>query len=226
MGYDFLHTLIYLVHLFDSPWVTTLVITYLIAVLTIYDHKPWIKTLLNLFAIPVWFILLIYLSQILPVTYRLIVVILSIVLTVVGFIVDLRENIDQNPAHLNDAPHRTSIFTDLVNAFNHLRATYRPTQAQSSSPAASSTPYFSFVLWSLVAIKVYQFYRYLLGISMFIIIYKVIKYLLIEICIYLTRQNTVQNIIQQIIEFFQVRYVEYSIGLIRFCLKFSLDVMF
>jgi hypothetical protein len=77
--------------------VTTLVIAYIIAVLTIYDSSPVIKTILNLFAIPVWFILLIYLSQFLPVIYRLVVVLLSIVLTVVGFIVDLREHINQNP---------------------------------------------------------------------------------------------------------------------------------
>jgi hypothetical protein len=78
--------------------VTTLVIAYIIAVLTIYDSSPLIKNILNLFAIPVWFILLFYLSQFLPVIYRLVVVILSIILTVVGFIVDLREHIDQNPA--------------------------------------------------------------------------------------------------------------------------------
>jgi hypothetical protein len=77
--------------------VTTLVIAYIIAVLTIYDSSPVVKTILNLFAIPVWFILLIYLSQFLPVIYRLVVVLLSIVLTVVGFIVDLREHINQNP---------------------------------------------------------------------------------------------------------------------------------
>jgi len=98
IGYDFLNTLLFIVHLFDSLWVTTLVIAYIIAVLTIYDSSPLIKNILNLFAIPVWFILLFYLSQFLPVIYRLVVVILSIILTVVGFIVDLREHIDQNRA--------------------------------------------------------------------------------------------------------------------------------
>jgi len=98
IGYDFLNTLVFIVHIFDSLWVTTLVIGYLIAVLTIYNNSPLIKTILNLFAIPVWFILLTYLSQFLPVTYRLIVLILSIVLTVVGFVVDLREHIDGNRA--------------------------------------------------------------------------------------------------------------------------------
>jgi len=98
IGHDIINTLVLIVHIFDSVWVTTLVIAYLIAVLTIYDSSPWIKSLLNIIAIPVWFILLIYLSQILPVTYRLAVIFLSIVLTVVGFIVDVREHIDQNVA--------------------------------------------------------------------------------------------------------------------------------
>ncbi len=98
IGHDIINTLVLIVHIFDSVWVTTLVIAYLIAVLTIYDSSPWIKSLLNVIAVPVWFILLIYLSQILPVTYRLAVIFLSIVLTVVGFIVDVREHIDQNVA--------------------------------------------------------------------------------------------------------------------------------
>ena len=96
IGYDCINTFVLIVHIFDSPWMTTLVIAYLIAVLTIYDSSPLIRSILNVFAVPVWFILMIYLSQFLPVTYRLIVVILSIILTVVGFVVDLREHIDQN----------------------------------------------------------------------------------------------------------------------------------
>jgi hypothetical protein len=98
IGYDFINTFVVIVHIFDSPWMTTLVIAYLLAVLTIYDSSPSIRSILNLFAVPVWFISMIYLSQFLPVTYRLAVVILSIVLTVVGFVVDLREHIDQNHA--------------------------------------------------------------------------------------------------------------------------------
>lgn len=111
----------------------------------------------------------------------------------------------------NDDQRRKSIFTDLANAFNALREYYRTRRAQSSlnvasTSSASSTPYFSFVLWSLVAIKVYQFYQYLFGISIFIIIYKIIKYLLIVIYNYLARQESVQCIIQQIIQFLRVRY--------------------
>ncbi len=97
IGYDVLNILLYIVHIFDSLWITTLIIGYLLAVLIIYNNSPRIKYILDLFAIPVWFILLIYLSQFLPIIYRLIVVILSIILTVVGFVVDLREHIDQNP---------------------------------------------------------------------------------------------------------------------------------
>ncbi|CAF3056396.1 unnamed protein product, partial [Rotaria sp. Silwood2] len=94
--YDFINKLGSIVHVFDSLWMTTVVIAYLIAVLTIYDSSSLIRILLNILAIPIWFILLIYLSQFLPVNYRLIVVILSIILTIVGFIVDFRERIDQN----------------------------------------------------------------------------------------------------------------------------------
>lgn len=95
ISYEFFHKLVFIIHIFDSLWVTALVVTYLIAVFTIYDRSETIKKILNLLAIPIWFILLIYLSQFLPATYRLIVLILSIVLTVVGFIVDLREHIDR-----------------------------------------------------------------------------------------------------------------------------------
>lgn len=92
---DCINKLVVFVHFFDSLWVATLVLPYLLAVLTIYHRSETIKKLLNILAIPIWFISLIYLSQFLPVTYRLIVLILSIVLTVVGFVVDLRENIDR-----------------------------------------------------------------------------------------------------------------------------------
>ncbi|CAF1487952.1 unnamed protein product [Rotaria sordida] len=100
IGYDFIFKLGFIVHLFDSLWITTIVISYLIAVLTIYDSSPLIKILLNILAIPIWFILLIYLSQFLPVNCRLIVVILSIILTVVGFIVDFREKTEENIVQL------------------------------------------------------------------------------------------------------------------------------
>ncbi|CAF4200959.1 unnamed protein product, partial [Rotaria sordida] len=96
IGYDFIFKLGFIVHLFDSLWITTIVISYLIAVLTIYDSSSLIKILLNILAIPIWFILLIYFSQFLPVNCRLIVVILSIILTVVGFIVDFREKTEEN----------------------------------------------------------------------------------------------------------------------------------
>ncbi|CAF4302330.1 unnamed protein product, partial [Rotaria sordida] len=100
IGYDFIFKLGFIVHLFDSLWITTIVISYLIAVLTIYDSSPLIKILLNILAIPIWFILLIYLSQFLPVNCRLIVVILSIILTVVGYIVDFREKTEENIVQL------------------------------------------------------------------------------------------------------------------------------
>ncbi|CAF0779991.1 unnamed protein product [Adineta steineri] len=210
---DITNTVVLIVYIFDSIWITTLVIAYLIAVLTIYDSSPLIKSLLNILAVPVWFILLIYLSQFLPVTYRLIVIILSIILTVVGFIVDLREHFDQNTVQSNssdDNQPRKSVFTDVVNVFNQMRAYYRIKRAQAqlsvtSNTSSFSTPYFTFVLWSLVAIKVYQFYWYLIMILFFVIIYKIIKCLLIKTYFYLTRQESVQNVIQQITKFLQDR---------------------
>ena len=74
------------------------VLLYIIAVLTLYHHSWWIKTLLNIIAIPIWLILLIHLSQYLPVTYRLAVVTLAIALTILGLTVDLKEYLQQNLA--------------------------------------------------------------------------------------------------------------------------------
>lgn len=108
---------------------------------------------------------------------------------------------------MNENQRRKSIFSNLVDSFNRLREYFRTKRAQSSSfiPSASSTPYFTFVLWLLLAIKVYQFYQYLIAISVFVIIYEIIKFLLIKFYNYLIRQETVQYIIQQIIQFLQDR---------------------
>ena len=97
-------TVVSIVQVFDSPWVTTLVIAYVIAVLTIYESSPWMTSLLNLFAIPVWLVFLMYLSQFLPVTCRLIAIALVIALIVVGFAVDVRKHIKQNFARKSNQP--------------------------------------------------------------------------------------------------------------------------
>lgn len=130
-GTSFLEKFLFLVHLFDSVWITTLIIGYLIAVLVFYNHSPLVKTILNLFAIPVWLILLIYLSQFLPVTYRLIVVILAISLTVVGFVVDLGEHMDPNPSRkwkreLSESLQGESVFrrgesSSSIDVYEHSR---------------------------------------------------------------------------------------------------------
>lgn len=73
------------------------------------------------------------------------------------------------------------------------------------SSSSSSTRYFTFVLWSLVAIKVYEFSWYLIPISIFIVIYKIIKSLLLYIFIYLNRQTRLKYIFQQIINFLKTR---------------------
>ncbi|CAF0818130.1 unnamed protein product [Adineta ricciae] len=197
---------VFFVHKCDSVWITTLVIAYLIAVIMVYDSSPLIKSLLNIIAVPVWFILFIYLSQVLPVTYRWIVIILSIVLITVGFIVDSTEHLNRNvdqPNDTNDQPSRAFIFAWIRSYFaTRQTADQSPTTALSS---AVSAPYFTFVLWSLVAIKVYRFYGYLISILLFVVIYKIIKFLLIKTYDYLIRQESVQYVIQQAILFLQVR---------------------
>ena len=94
-GYGLVTKLVLIVPLFDSLWVTTLLITYFIAILTIYDSSSLIRSVLNIFTVPVWLILLIYLSQFLPIICRLVVIILSVVLTLVGFFVEIRECTNQ-----------------------------------------------------------------------------------------------------------------------------------
>ena len=84
----------------------------------------------------------------------------------------------------------------------------RSVQSRASSPvnsSASSTPYFTFVFWSLVAIKVYQFYWYLIPIPLLVITYKIIKYSVIYTWFYLTRQARIQVFIGQVRDFLQVR---------------------
>lgn len=97
ISHNFVEKFLFLVRPFDSPYVTALIFGYLFAVLFAYNRSPMIKMILNLFAIHVWLIFLIYLSQFLPVKYRLIVIFLAICLTLVGFVVDVRENIERNP---------------------------------------------------------------------------------------------------------------------------------
>ncbi|CAF0978535.1 unnamed protein product [Rotaria sordida] len=88
IGYDYFVIFEKYIHHFDSPWITSLVIIYIFAVLILYNKSSVIKYILNIFSIPIWFILFIYLSQFLPVNYRLIVVTFAAILLVVGFVVE------------------------------------------------------------------------------------------------------------------------------------------
>ncbi|CAF3052542.1 unnamed protein product, partial [Rotaria sp. Silwood2] len=88
IGYDYFVIFERHIHLFDSSWMTSLVIIYIFAVLSLYNSSSLIKYILNIFSIPIWFILFIYLSQFLPINYRLIVVTLVVILIVVGFVVE------------------------------------------------------------------------------------------------------------------------------------------
>ena len=75
----------------DSPWTVGLIIIYLLALLTIY-HQSWlIKSMLNIFAIPVWFVLFVYLLQSISLVYRSTLVALLILLISVGFLLDRNE---------------------------------------------------------------------------------------------------------------------------------------
>jgi len=92
IGYDYCVIFETYIHLFDSLWMTLFILIYLFAVVTVYNSSSIIKYLLNLFSIPIWFILFIYLSQFfLSINYRLIVVTLAVILTLVGYIVDQKE---------------------------------------------------------------------------------------------------------------------------------------
>ena len=201
IGYDILEKSIYFVHLFDSAWVTALVIGYLIAVLTMYENFPRMKVILDYSAIPIWFILLVYLSQFLPGAIRIILVVLSIILIVVGFVVDTREHVEENPVQSDENSRQTSSPTP---ATNHSENTPTVT-TERQIPAASSTPYFSFILWSLVATKIYQFYHYLFAIFIFVVIYTIIKSVFTHLTKYLWKQQVVKKIVQQVGDFFRVR---------------------
>lgn len=197
IGYDILETSIYLVQVFDSAWITALFIGYLIAALAMYENFPRMKRILDYSAIPIWFILLVYLSQFLPGTIRILMVVLSIILIVVGLVVDIRERVDEIPHPTPSATPEVTTPTVLPDQPTNTTATEIPT--------ASSTPYFSFILWSLVATKIYQFYHYLFAIFVFVVIYTIIKYLVSHLAKYLWKQQVVKNIVKQVEEFFQVR---------------------
>jgi len=100
--------------------------------------------------------------------------------------------------------HQESILSYIINRFRRL-GNYFHSEPALSVISSSSTPYFAFVLWSFVAIKVYQFYWYLIPISIFIIIYKSIKCFFLHIYTYFSRQERIKCIIQQIIAFWKVR---------------------
>lgn len=114
------------------------------------------------------------------------------------------------PNDTDDQQHRAFIFTLVRDIFAWIRSYFptRPAVDQSPTTALSSalsSPYFTFVLWSLIAMKVYRFYVYLISILLFVVIYKIIKFLLIKTYDYLIKQESVQYVIQQTILFLQVR---------------------
>ncbi len=92
IGYDYFLKFERYIHIFDSLWIISFIIIYFFAVLTIYDSSLVIRFILNIFSIPIWFILFIYLSQFLSINYRFIGINLAGILIVVGFIVNQNLN--------------------------------------------------------------------------------------------------------------------------------------
>ncbi len=88
--------------------------------------------------------------------------------------------------------------------FQHIR-TYFHKKSTLSTISSSSTRYFAFIFWSLIAIKLYDFCWYLIPISIFIIIYKISKCLLFYTYIYFNSQTYIQCLIQRIIYFWIIR---------------------
>ena len=71
--------------------------------------------------------------------------------------------------------------------------------------SASSTPYFTILLWALFALKVYQFYQYIIGVAILFVIYQAIKYLLIKIYHLFNRQPRAQKFWNEMTDFYEAR---------------------
>ncbi|CAF1179897.1 unnamed protein product [Adineta ricciae] len=138
-----------------------------------------------------------------------------------GYLIDQKVN-QSSSSQVNQ--HQQTILIRTCNCFNHFRTYLHMKRTKTIlSSSSSSTTYFNFVLWSFMAIKVYQFYWYLIPISIFVVTYKSIKYLLLNLYIYLRRQVCSQDLIQRFIQFWKIRR-EVLLpaplnGLIRFFLK-------
>lgn len=74
------------------------------------------------------------------------------------------------------------------------------------SSNGSSTRYFAFILWSLLAIKIHEFSWYFIPISIFIILYKMIKFLLLSFRTYLTSQKSFLYLGERMKHFWTVRH--------------------
>jgi hypothetical protein len=108
--------------------------------------------------------------------------------------------------------------------FQHIRTYIHKKSVLStiSSSSSSSTRYFAFVFWSLIAIKVYDFCWYLILISIFLVVYKILKCLLFYIYTYFTAQACMKYIIQRMISFWILRrdvFIPIPLHLIIRCLR-------
>lgn len=91
-GYDYYLLFERYIHLFDSLWILFIIFIYFFSILTIYHRSFQLKYILNIFAIPIWFCLFLYLSQIFSIYYRLIVVTCTIILAIVGYVIESNVN--------------------------------------------------------------------------------------------------------------------------------------
>lgn len=89
--------------------------------------------------------------------------------------------------------------------FQRIRTYFFTKSPLSSSSPSSSARYFTFILWSLLAVKIHDFSWYFIPISIFIIFYKSVKGLFIASFSYLTSRDYFHSLVKRIRRFCTVR---------------------
>ena len=90
--YDYIVLFERYIYLFDSSWMLGIIISYFSVVFLFYKSFVWLQILLNVLSMPIWLCLLINLTQILSINYRLVAVTLIIGLITIGFFIELNTN--------------------------------------------------------------------------------------------------------------------------------------
>lgn len=212
--YRWLNTVVYgyfllferYIPVFDSVGVILIVLGYLCTTLTVYQRSSFAQRLWKLCAVPVWCSFFLFSSQVIPVPYRSIVVSLTVTVTCAAYVIDQLTNRKRDEERKGSiAVSLASILMKLLRPSDRIRVYLRGATVKRSSSLSSSTACFTFVLCSLVAIKIYQFYWYLIPVCIVVVIYKVIKSTLIYTYTHLSQQTRVQQLIQHLIRFCQIR---------------------